>query len=743
MEEIMDILYRLFYTVFSMSCMLVVLLPLVFLLRFLFRKLPGKFTVALWTIFYIRAVCPLGLTSPVVLFSEWNRRFHLLLRAVGLNMIPDRGLLTGWFQVFQSEIDVTIPYMMCTIFWTAGVAGFLFFAWMRQRQIRSSLTEAKLLFDNIFESEEISEPIRTGIFRQRIYLPEGLSAKEMKNILLHQQLHGERRDDGKSLICFVISCLHWWNPLVWLALYYYRADRERACDEAVLQRLGWDNKNEYAQDILNMKRENVGEELPRSLFVLPENRLESRAEHMLYIESVGIWKKAVAAFLLTVCVFCWFALSAFHSAWNGGVWAKAQEVQEEPLFQAEQERGVTNEVIARCDTQTDKGTEVTLELLMTQGTFQKGRGYQGQTILRMKDAEDNTRDSLTLSQVFTGNNVQKFQENITLSLDDYNEDGVMELALGQQMEVKASRLSAPATPSAATGAAASKKKQEKEDPENGNRTVQGYYLINIEDDQLRIISDPIYVSQVTDLQESSMLFSYIEDTGGIITTQLEGDTAYYVWDRKEKRYSRQAITQEEIDSRRTVPEASTGEGETNAYTLQDSREKTVIRVATRTDAQGNPSIENVTVNPQGVDRLTGTQEFKDIKGNFRAIDWVEQDDSEQYAILTYYNADGQSFVIFDVKKRKIYYQQEDGNRVLQKLFESYGDEEITFAEGDMVVYQLMELKKDGTLRIRFAADVQDGASISGSFVYQKVSKKVTQLQYSQSMSEKKEGAEAE
>lgn len=734
----MDILYRLFYTVFSMSCMLVVLLPFVFLIRFLFRKLPGKFSVALWTIFFARAVCPLGLSSPVAMFPAWNRRFHFLLRSVGLSMTPDRGLLTSWVQVYQSQVEATIPYMMCTIFWIAGVVGFLFFAWMRQRQIRDNLRDATLLFDNVYQSVEISEPVRTGIFRQRIFLPEGLSAKEMKNILLHQQMHGKRKDDGKGLICYMISCLHWWNPFIWLALYYWRVDRERACDEAVLGQMGWDKKNEYAQDILNMKREGSEEDFPRSMYILPERRLESRAEHMLYIEPAKIWKKALVAFLLTVCVFCWFGLSALHSAWNGGEWRQTQEEQEEPLFQSDQEQGVTNKVIAQCDTQTDKGTEVTLELLMTQGTYQKGRGYQGQTVLRMKDGENNTLDSLTLSQVFTGKNVQQFQENVKLSLDDYNEDGVMELALGQQMEVKASQLSAPATGSAATGAAVKKNRQSQGEQEKRDHTVQGFYLIDIEEDQLRVISDPIYVSQITGLQENSMLFSYIEDTGGIITTQLEGDTAYYVWDREAKRYRRQAMTQEEIDSRLTVPEVSTGEGETNAYTLQNGKEKVVVRVATRTDAQGNLSIENVTINPQGMDRLTGTQEFTKIKGNFRAIDWVEQDDSEQYAILTYYDKDGESFVIFDVKNRKIYYQQESGNQTLQKLFESYGDEEVTFAEGGMVVYQLVDLQKDGTLRIRFAADVQDGSSITGSFVYQKSSKKVTELQYSQSKLKKEE-----
>ena len=92
----MDILYQLFYTVFSMSCMALVLLPVVLLFRFVFRGHSGKITMALWGILFLRAVCPLGMSSPVCLYDPWNRQFHTLLRSLGLEISPDQGLLTGW-----------------------------------------------------------------------------------------------------------------------------------------------------------------------------------------------------------------------------------------------------------------------------------------------------------------------------------------------------------------------------------------------------------------------------------------------------------------------------------------------------------------------------------------------------------------------------------------------------------------------------------------------------------------------
>ena len=86
-----DMLYRIFYTVFSMSCMALVLLPAVLVLRFLFRGLSKKFRLALWAILFFRAVCPVGMSSPVCIYGAWNRQFHTLLRSLGLTITPGLG----------------------------------------------------------------------------------------------------------------------------------------------------------------------------------------------------------------------------------------------------------------------------------------------------------------------------------------------------------------------------------------------------------------------------------------------------------------------------------------------------------------------------------------------------------------------------------------------------------------------------------------------------------------------------
>ena len=645
--------------------------------------------------------------------------------------------MTSWLDVFRSGIEVSVPYLVCTIFWIIGLVGILAFTVKRQRDFQKSMLGAVLLFDNVYQTGRIAEPCITGFFRPRIYLPEGFSAREMKNILLHQQLHCERWDSVWRGMFFVITCLHWCNPCCWLAYYLSGIDMEISCDEALIRRIGWGRKAEYAQDILNMKKERMEDYIPGSLVSFQEKNLSLRAQHMLYMEVSPLWKSALCAFFLTVCVFCWFALSALHTAWNGGSWSRPETVQEEPLFPEEEKRGVTNEVLASCESQTPEGIVVRLELIMSQGVYEKGKGYTGQCILRMRDEKENTLASLTLSQVFAKGGTQQFDEGLRLSVEDYNEDGVMEVSLGQRMEVSVSELTAPATASAVISKEAVVSQREK-------RTVYGYYLINVEAKRLRVVSEPVYVSDVTILQKGSMTFSNIEDTGGIISTEIEGETAYYVWNQKDKMYRHQNLTPEEIDARRAVSQPDTVSGETNAYSLENEEGKVVFRVATRTDEQGKPHIENVIINPRGVDDLKGNREITQFQGQYSDAAWVQGEEKQwRYALLTYIDAKGQSFVIFDVDKKMIYYQQESGSKLLEQVLSTFGEKEASFREGGMVVYGLMEMKEDDMLKISYAANADKEMTVRGSFQYNIRTKKASDLQYSQDRADEKQDSDAE
>lgn len=109
---------------------------------------------------------------------------------------------------------------------------------LRRRRVR-------LLTDS-----EIGAPFTVGIFRPVICLPEGLLPFQREMVLAHENMHIRRQDNLLKLLAYAVRCVHWFNPFVWLAFRYFEEDMEVSCDEAVLRKLGYERRKEYAKTLL-------------------------------------------------------------------------------------------------------------------------------------------------------------------------------------------------------------------------------------------------------------------------------------------------------------------------------------------------------------------------------------------------------------------------------------------------------------------------------------------------------------
>lgn len=54
-------------------------------------------------------------------------------------------------------------------------------------------------------------------------------------MLLHEQTHIRRGDPLTKPLFYAVACLHWFNPLAWLAFCTFERDMEAACDEAAVR----------------------------------------------------------------------------------------------------------------------------------------------------------------------------------------------------------------------------------------------------------------------------------------------------------------------------------------------------------------------------------------------------------------------------------------------------------------------------------------------------------------------------
>jgi len=98
------------------------------------------------------------------------------------------------------------------------------------------------------------EPALVGIVRPVLLLPQGiaehLTRAQLEAVLEHELSHWRRRDNLTAAVHMLVEAVFWFHPLVWWIGARLVAERERACDEAVV-RAGHDGRT-YAEGILNV-----------------------------------------------------------------------------------------------------------------------------------------------------------------------------------------------------------------------------------------------------------------------------------------------------------------------------------------------------------------------------------------------------------------------------------------------------------------------------------------------------------
>jgi beta-lactamase regulating signal transducer with metallopeptidase domain len=89
----------------------------------------------------------------------------------------------------------------------------------------------------LLKSDRTSTAVTTGVFYPIVILPmdaDSWSAARRRLVLSHELAHVKRKDGLIELLASMALVLHWFNPLVWMAAARFRIERERDCDNAVL-----------------------------------------------------------------------------------------------------------------------------------------------------------------------------------------------------------------------------------------------------------------------------------------------------------------------------------------------------------------------------------------------------------------------------------------------------------------------------------------------------------------------------
>ena len=111
------------------------------------------------------------------------------------------------------------------------------YAWRAGAKVREELGIERAV--RLLESEQAEVPMTWGVGRAIVLLPAAARewpAARLHAVLLHEMVHVARYDLLAQMVAQAACCLYWFHPLAWLAARQLRKERERACDDAVLNR---------------------------------------------------------------------------------------------------------------------------------------------------------------------------------------------------------------------------------------------------------------------------------------------------------------------------------------------------------------------------------------------------------------------------------------------------------------------------------------------------------------------------
>ncbi len=127
--------------------------------------------------------------------------------------------------------------------------------WLKLRgAVRAATPLMRIAGVPVLVTQMRMEPGVFGAFSPVILLPQGirerLSSAQLDAILAHELCHVRRRDNLIALVHMFVEALFWFFPVVWWVREGLLEERERACDEAVLETRR--EAQVYAEGILNV-----------------------------------------------------------------------------------------------------------------------------------------------------------------------------------------------------------------------------------------------------------------------------------------------------------------------------------------------------------------------------------------------------------------------------------------------------------------------------------------------------------
>lgn len=149
---------------------------------------------------------------------------------------------------------------LCVLLWGAGGLALGLVLLASNLHLSHKLRDKRLPLEcsgcplPVYTVEGLSSPCLFGLFRPSIYLTPDLAADSPArvHVLAHELTHFRQKDHLWSALRCVALALHWYNPLVWLAVALSKRDGELSCDAGAVKALGEAERIPYGRTLVSL-----------------------------------------------------------------------------------------------------------------------------------------------------------------------------------------------------------------------------------------------------------------------------------------------------------------------------------------------------------------------------------------------------------------------------------------------------------------------------------------------------------
>jgi len=195
---------------------------------------------------------------PAALFAQLGVSLEMFLPVRYSSLIQQANLSSGVYPQFSVAADPSHQWLVPVVLtvWLAGLVA-MFSLWVRRSRAQPhSLEDAgpseQSVLAKLRQRAGVRKAVKLrysspgrcelglwGIRRPTIRIPRGLSSQltptEFEAVLLHELAHVRRRDNLSGAFVHLLLCVFWFHPLLWWIERRLLVERERACDEFVIQ----------------------------------------------------------------------------------------------------------------------------------------------------------------------------------------------------------------------------------------------------------------------------------------------------------------------------------------------------------------------------------------------------------------------------------------------------------------------------------------------------------------------------